>query len=644
MTPNKQVSPVIRISQGERDVSARATHLEAATRKFLVTTNERKQMSSKTNFKRIALVAVAALGMGVLSSAPSQSAVNAAATITTTNGTATVAKSDSTTAATVAVRFFADAGGADTASVTFTFGTSPAAAAAPSVTNPVLVTAMDTALASGAASLLTGKGDSMTAWATPYGTDSVTSNVGKLVIKPGGVGNGYGKFRAFLDPNMTKIAGTYTIDYQVKIYSDGALAPTLGGTGSVNIVVTDGTLAAAGAVTAAGTSTALMSSGASWTTVTADADIAAAATPAGTAVASIQVKQLTSDGSPARESITVTTTIGNLGFNGASATGKSEVYKASTNGIDTITIFSDGTSGTATINIKTTSVTFAPKTVTFYSTTVAKYTVTQLATVIGSSSARAFVVAAVDAQGNVIKEPTNSTVYAYSDNLDAVATGATTSAGQACSAYSSVFGGHVCSLTGSANGDANITIRNKSTSALSTVSATAGKVTVNLNIPAKIALAFDKATYAPGEVAYLTVSATDAGGKPVAPGTYSDLLATGGITSNVAFGNGSASADSMTATSLPFNTATSGKASSTGVYTVKVFMPASGGAIEAYVTGGTALPAAAQVKLTAKATVTDSGAAALAAVTALATQVASLRTLITTLTNLVLKIQKKVRA
>lgn len=42
MTPDKQVSPVIRISRGERDASARATHLEAATRKFLVATNERK--------------------------------------------------------------------------------------------------------------------------------------------------------------------------------------------------------------------------------------------------------------------------------------------------------------------------------------------------------------------------------------------------------------------------------------------------------------------------------------------------------------------------------------------------------------------------------------------------------------------------
>jgi hypothetical protein len=57
------------------------------------------------------------------------------------------------------------------------------------------------------------------------------------------------------------------------------------------------------------------------------------------------------------------------------------------------------------------------------------------------------------------------------------------------------------------------------------------------------------------------------------------------------------------------------------------------------------LAAAIQGKvITASATVTDSGSAALAAVTALATTVASLRTLIVTLTNLVLKIQKKVRA
>jgi hypothetical protein len=73
-------------------------------------------------------------------------------------------------------------------------------------------------------------------------------------------------------------------------------------------------------------------------------------------------------------------------------------------------------------------------------------------------------------------------------------------------------------------------------------------------------------------------------------------------------------------------------------------MPASGGTIKAEAKGGTALPSVNQVTVSASATVTDSGAAALAAVTALATTVASLKTLITTLTNLVLKIQKKVKA
>jgi enamine deaminase RidA (YjgF/YER057c/UK114 family) len=77
---------------------------------------------------------------------------------------------------------------------------------------------------------------------------------------------------------------------------------------------------------------------------------------------------------------------------------------------------------------------------------------------------------------------------------------------------------------------------------------------------------------------------------------------------------------------------------------VKVFMPASGGTITTTATGGTLFPLAGQVAVTATATVTDSGAAALAAVNALATTVASLKTLITTLTNLVLKIQKKVKA
>jgi hypothetical protein len=73
-------------------------------------------------------------------------------------------------------------------------------------------------------------------------------------------------------------------------------------------------------------------------------------------------------------------------------------------------------------------------------------------------------------------------------------------------------------------------------------------------------------------------------------------------------------------------------------------MPNSGGSIKITAKGGSGLPTAGQVEVSATATITDNAAAALAAVTALATTVASLKTLITTLTNLVLKIQKKVKA
>jgi hypothetical protein len=77
-------------------------------------------------------------------------------------------------------------------------------------------------------------------------------------------------------------------------------------------------------------------------------------------------------------------------------------------------------------------------------------------------------------------------------------------------------------------------------------------------------------------------------------------------------------------------------------------MPTAGGSVTASVTGGVSLPTLNQTKVTAVATVVDNGASALAAVTALASQVSAFITKInaqiTTLTDLVMKIQKKVKA
>jgi fructoselysine-6-P-deglycase FrlB-like protein len=91
--------------------------------------------------------------------------------------------------------------------------------------------------------------------------------------------------------------------------------------------------------------------------------------------------------------------------------------------------------------------------------------------------------------------------------------------------------------------------------------------------------------------------------------------------------------------------ATAGTVAGSKKYTV--FMPTTAGPVTLSATLASASPLAAAIQakvISATTTVTDSGSAALAAVTALATTVASLRTLIVTLTNLVLKIQKKVKA
>ena len=71
----------VRIHGGECGAVARALHHEAKIQSLpavkgnvFFTTNERKSMSTKTTFKRIALIAVAALGFGTLSAAPSNAA------------------------------------------------------------------------------------------------------------------------------------------------------------------------------------------------------------------------------------------------------------------------------------------------------------------------------------------------------------------------------------------------------------------------------------------------------------------------------------------------------------------------------------------------------------------------------------------
>ena len=616
MTPKKQVSPAIRILRGERDASARATHLEAATRKFLVTTNERKQMSTKTNFKRIALVAVAALGMGVLSSVPAKAAILSTVTLTSVDGIATKPQSDSVTSgASVKVDYLANA--ADTVVLSAVIKSMPGGAATPTLQ-----------LAFGDTS------GSTAAVVTPTGLNeganrgegaSLTTTGGITVVAPSGGGRIVANFIAFLDTSVARTTGTYTFTVVATPYS-GLIQPVVSKDISIVVAATD----AESKVASSGTSTAYISTTASNSSATSDSvpSVLATVSSTNTPRAYIYVNLKNAAGAAVKESLTLTTTVGTIGT--SSAAGKSVVVAYT--GPGDYNIYSDGTAGTATITVKSTSVTFANKTVVFYAATPATITLTPLFTTVGVSTTNAFLATAKDANGAVW----GGSLAVYSDTL-----GTISDTGTACSAaLVATKGYHVCSVTGVVGGKAKVTVRN---STLAVVSS-ALELTVTNNPIASVKLSWDKASYAPGEKAYLFVDTLDSAGNPTAGGNITNLFATGGITLSSAAGNGS---DTLTSTTV-FTTTSMANASlgtattPRAIYTV--YMPAAGATVKASATGGTGVALAGQVAVSATATVTDSGAAALAAVTALATTVASLKTLITTLTNLVLKIQKKVKA
>jgi hypothetical protein len=603
-------------------------------------------MSTKTNFKRIALVAVAALGMGLLSSVPSQAAGNADSLTLAVGTQNTVAASgshiaDSGTAATATFQFLAG-----TAHDTYTLVASLKSAPAASSALPYLM--VDTVTMAGVSS--------SSAKVVKVGTtaqaanDTTTANTSMLVSNLNAsnaatAGIAYAKFKVMID--RPTVAGSYVVTIKS--------TPTdTNSTDSVPDAGVDVTITVSGTVATAAQaqSKAQLTLGATYAGATGatgvDSAVAVAATASETARAVVRVVLATSTGAvTADESITATTTVGTIGLLSGGVRGKSVVlpYTAGATGTD-LGIYSDGTAGTASITITTTNVTFPAKSVNFFSTTVSKIVATKATNTlsVGAGNTSAVLGKATDSLGNTIGS--NTAVYAYSSNTAVVS-----DSGTACT-YNSTWQIHECTLTGVAAGTATITLRNSGTAgAAATVSSTeAISVTVNSNPAASLKMEFDKATYAPGQKGYLKVWAVDSAGKPVGPQTLSNLLNANGISTSATFSNtGTTAAIPSTTVSYALQSVTpllGGAITSTEpINLITVYMPVAGGTVEVSATGGASLPAAAQaVKVTASATVTDNAAAALAAVTALATTVASLRTLITTLTNLVLKIQKKVRA
>jgi trimeric autotransporter adhesin len=602
-------------------------------------------MSTKTNFKRIALVAVAALGMGVLSSVPSQAVGNADSLTVATGTQYTTAAggsiiADSGTAATAAFQFLASS-----SYDTYTLVASLKSAPASNTRLPMFV--VDTVSMAGVTAAVS-RVVSVGVNDVKNKNDTITANTSVLIANAAAssaatAGIAYAKFKVMIaEPT---VAGTYVVNIK-STPTDASSSDSVPADG-VDVTIT---VSAASAAADQANSKAQMNSGSSWSSLIslADSSVAVAMTASTTPRAVIRVALADSTGvaTYTNESVTITTTVGTVGTaTTAGSIGRSVKFDYANSGVGykDFGIFADGTAGTATITISTPSVTFATKTVAFYSTTSSKIVATKaLNTLSVGSNSNAVLGKATDANGNVVGADATSTgVYAYSSNTAVVS-----DSGTACT-YDTTYQIHKCALTGVAAGTAKITLRNSSTAGTaSTVnSAETIEVTVNANAAATLKMEFSKTTYAPGEKGYLIISALDSAGKAVGPQALTALLAGSGISRAGSF-SGTEPTWSLLSYTLAANTALLGASFTTAeaASVSTVYMPYSGGTVSVSATGGTSLPVAGQVKVTATATVTDSGAAALAAVNALATTVASLRTLITTLTNLVLKIQKKVKA
>ena len=606
---------------GESSESARAIHyvvqkdtlmtyvsvLEAQADPGIVSgsTIERKKMSTKTIYKRIALVAVAALGAGVLSVAPASAAENK---------TIFCAIADGLTAS------------------------------APSATNDVcngvagvanfvgLEWHNTTVAAAGARLTISGAGAT---FSDPSDAANVTVPLNGLTATV--VNNPMDDTIRVNTPQV----GTITVSYFA--------APTNGiyGAAVETVTITVNAAKIAGGINAA-TSTSLMDAGSSYSTVTKDDVVLASAVASTTSVAVIEVALARVAGA-----ITSTTKVAvsiagpgvltlskNANLSSPVGTGRSLTSTLGASDLNAETFYvgvaPDGNPGVATITITAGTFT-STETVTFYGT-VATLTATALrgsipdthsGTGAGDTAGYAAVITAKDSAG--------LTVPVATGDFTAVTAAELTAAGITAAGFASANAGTygtvkldgaetvvVIDPTDTKTGVKSLTITHTATAKTVVVPFTVGLVRATTAV-----LTTDKATYLPGEKITLTLTLKDAGTFATADdATGTDVLAAGGITANV-----SLVGDTTTAVNVP----TVG-----GKKTWTLYAPLSSGPIVfAGKTGaGSGVPATA-VTLAATANVV---AAANADITALTTLVNSLIAKINALNKLVIKIQKKVRA
>jgi hypothetical protein len=321
-------------------------------------------------------------------------------------------------------------------------------------------------------------------------------------------------------------------------------------------------------------------------------------------------------------------------------------------------VYSTGAPGLVTVEIKAGTTVVGTKKIQFFGA-AATITATAAKAVIGAANTAAVVTGVVkDASGNVVP---GVTVYAVSGTVAAISNSYTS-----CGA-SDKDGLVSCSLTGVAAGTSAVTLTlNSASTGTSAVTATPVSVRVSDGVATKVDYAFAAETYAPGAAATITATVSNAAGVMPA-GVYTVLTA--GVTGNYVLTGGPAltvtttdatgvakytvtvpvgiSGDmTLTGTAVTTVTATFGKTVIVNVAqdTAQAAVDAAAEAIDAANAATDAANAAAEAADAATAAAQDAADAVAALSVSVAAMIDALKKQITALTNLVIKIQKKVKA
>jgi len=317
-------------------------------------------MSTTTNFKRIALVAVAALGMGLLSSAPSQAAISSnSIVLTTTAGTAvfdqtTANQQDSNTGALVSVTFLSSAASSvDSVTIELAAKSKPTVG---STFPKALIQLVDTsgatamtdvkldtrATAAGSQTVnqqatsdigIRGSSGARTTLTSAWGNND--SGTGAIISTPTAQTYAGARFRVFLDTATARVAGSYVYTVIATPYENSTSATTAS-VKTIDVTITVGSATAAG-VANAGYSFAGMIQGSSWGSNIAaatnyiDSTVSVSSSAASTVRGVIRIGLRDSDGAAlAQESVTVLMSRGLSGNVSGTPIGKNVTYAYTT--------------------------------------------------------------------------------------------------------------------------------------------------------------------------------------------------------------------------------------------------------------------------------------------------------------------------